>query len=107
MPRNSLDTCCGILVYQYGLRARRMEDGLCEMGKSRVETFLYTAYARQGITGLLAFSTMYITSITVVRRRLYEFFLVTHICLAALTLGAFIMHWRAVDVWIYVSSSSK
>ena len=22
--------------------------------------------------------------------------------MAALTLGAFIMHWRAVDVWIYV-----
>lgn len=55
----------------------------------------------QGFTGLLAFTLLTITSVRWVRQRIYEFFLVTHICLAALTLAAFIMHWRAVDKWIY------
>lgn len=50
---------------------------------------------------------LYATSFPTVRRKLYEFFLVTHICLAALTLGAFIMHWGKMDVWIYVIVSSR
>lgn len=46
---------------------------------------------------------LYATSLPYFQRKLYEFFLITHIALAALTLAAFIMHWRKVDVWIYVS----
>lgn len=52
----------------------------------------------------MAFTLMYICSIPIVRRKIYEFFLVAHICLAALFLGGVIMHWRAVSIWIYVSS---
>lgn len=54
---------------------------------------------------ILAFTGIYILSIRIVRRRIYEFFLVAHIILAALFLVGVIMHWRAVDVWIYVSYS--
>lgn len=56
---------------------------------------------QQGFTALLAFTLLTVTSIRWVRQRIYEFFLVTHVLLAALTLAAFIMHWRAVDKWIY------
>jgi predicted ferric reductase len=55
----------------------------------------------QGFTGLLAFTLLNITSLRYVRQKIYEFFLITHIFLVALTLAAFIMHWRAVDKWIY------
>jgi hypothetical protein len=50
----------------------------------------------------MAFSLIYVCSLQVVRRRIYEFFLVSHICLAALFLGGVIMHWRAVSIWIWV-----
>ena len=59
----------------------------------------------QGITSLMSFSLMYICSLQVVRRKIYEFFLVSHICLAALFLGGVIMHWNAVSIWIYVRTS--
>jgi len=75
--------------------------GYWYLNKGYVPGAWKTSLVRWGITGILAFSLMYLTSISVVRRKLYEFFLVTHICLGALTLAAFIMHWRAVDVWIY------
>ncbi|KAI9637640.1 uncharacterized protein MKK02DRAFT_7981, partial [Dioszegia hungarica] len=54
-----------------------------------------------GMTSILALSLMYIVSMRWVRRRIYEFFLVAHICFAALFLAGVIMHWSAVDIWIY------
>ncbi|ORY35674.1 ferric reductase like transmembrane component-domain-containing protein [Naematelia encephala] len=54
-----------------------------------------------GVTGLISFSLIYVVAIPYVRRRLYEFFLVAHICMVALSIAASIMHWRAIDVWLY------
>lgn len=61
---------------------------------------------KQGITSLMSFSLMYVCSLQVVRRKIYEFFLVSHICLASLFLGGVIMHWNAVSIWIYVRTFS-
>ncbi|KAK4686608.1 hypothetical protein P7C73_g3519, partial [Tremellales sp. Uapishka_1] len=62
---------------------------------------LKTPLTTWGIVGTFSFSLLSIVSTRWVRHRFYEFFLITHIALVALTLAAFILHWRAVDVWIY------
>lgn len=60
-----------------------------------------TSMTQWGFTGTVAFTLLMLLSIQWVRNKIYEFFLVAHICLAALTLAAMICHWKAVDVWIY------
>ncbi|WVR09402.1 hypothetical protein IAU60_006469 [Kwoniella sp. DSM 27419] len=54
-----------------------------------------------GFTGTFAITLLTVLSLPWFRRRLFEFFLVMHIALVALMLAAFVMHWRAMDVWIY------
>ncbi|EIW68400.1 hypothetical protein TREMEDRAFT_32173, partial [Tremella mesenterica DSM 1558] len=55
----------------------------------------------KGTVGVASFTLMTVLSIRTIRHRLYEFFLVAHICLAVLTLAAFIKHWSAMGPWIY------
>ncbi|WWD02129.1 hypothetical protein V865_000167 [Kwoniella europaea PYCC6329] len=54
-----------------------------------------------GFTGTFAITLLSVLSLPWFRRRMFEFFLVMHIALVALMLAAFVMHWRAMDVWIY------
>ncbi|WVQ95167.1 hypothetical protein IAU59_002261 [Kwoniella sp. CBS 9459] len=54
-----------------------------------------------GFTGIFTITLLSVLSIPWFRRRMFEFFLVVHIALVALMLAAFVMHWRAMDVWIY------
>ncbi|WWC90459.1 uncharacterized protein L201_005394 [Kwoniella dendrophila CBS 6074] len=54
-----------------------------------------------GFTGTFAITLLSALSMPFFRRRMFEFFLVAHIALVALMLAAFVMHWRAMDVWIY------
>lgn len=61
------------------------------------------AHGVQGMISILSLSLMYLSSIRAVRQRIYEFFLIAHICLAALFLAGVIMHWSAVSLWVYVS----
>ncbi|OCF32660.1 hypothetical protein I316_05581 [Kwoniella heveanensis BCC8398] len=54
-----------------------------------------------GFTGIFTITLLTVLSFPWFRRRMFEFFLVAHIALVALMLAAFVMHWRAMDVWIY------
>ncbi|WVW85359.1 hypothetical protein I302_107397 [Kwoniella bestiolae CBS 10118] len=54
-----------------------------------------------GFTGTFAITLLSVLSLPWFRRRMFEFFLVMHIALVALMLAAFVMHWKAMDVWIY------
>ncbi|WVQ79682.1 hypothetical protein IAT38_001782 [Cryptococcus sp. DSM 104549] len=54
-----------------------------------------------GFTGIFSITLLALISLPWFRRRMFEFFLVMHIVLVALMLAAFVMHWRAMDVWIY------
>ncbi|WWC63559.1 uncharacterized protein I303_106163 [Kwoniella dejecticola CBS 10117] len=57
--------------------------------------------SKWGFTGTFAITLLSLLSLPYFRRKLFEFFLVMHIVLVALMLAAFVMHWRAMDVWIY------
>ncbi|WWC71328.1 uncharacterized protein I206_105282 [Kwoniella pini CBS 10737] len=57
--------------------------------------------SKWGFTGTFAITLLSVLSLPYFRRKLFEFFLVMHIVLVALMLAAFVMHWRAMDVWIY------
>ncbi|KAK8854583.1 hypothetical protein IAR55_003322 [Kwoniella newhampshirensis] len=61
----------------------------------------HTTLAKWGCTGMLSITLLALISLPVFRRKMFEFFLVMHIVLVALMLAAFVMHWRAMDVWIY------
>ncbi|WRT68633.1 uncharacterized protein IL334_005611 [Kwoniella shivajii] len=57
--------------------------------------------AHWGFTGTFAITLLSLLSLPWFRRKMFEFFLVMHIALVALMLAAFVMHWKAMDVWIY------
>lgn len=63
----------------------------------QIEHYLTT----QGTIGIIAYTGLYASSIPWIRRRLYEFFLVAHVLLAAVGLAATILHWRATAVWLW------
>jgi predicted ferric reductase len=93
-PRRSVFLHFGRISFgKLGNFAQSLGESFCLLG--------FTGLTFQGFTGLLAFTLLNITSLRWVRQKIYEFFLITHILLAALTLAAFIMHWRAVGKWIY------
>ncbi|WVQ72001.1 hypothetical protein IAR50_001545 [Cryptococcus sp. DSM 104548] len=57
--------------------------------------------AHWGFVGIFSITLLSLISIQPFRRYVYEFFLALHIALVALMLAAFIMHWKAMNVWIY------
>lgn len=55
--------------------------------------------------GLLAFTLLMVFSLRNLRHKFYEFFLLTHISLGALTIAGFWLHWPTISIWLYVSQS--
>ncbi|ODN90700.1 hypothetical protein L198_06016 [Cryptococcus wingfieldii CBS 7118] len=60
-----------------------------------------SALAHWGFVGIFSITLLSLISIQPFRRYVFEFFLALHIALVALMLAAFVMHWKAMDVWLY------
>lgn len=60
-------------------------------------------YLVWGIVAMVLYTLLLFHSFRWIRNIAYEFFLVSHIVMAALYLAACWLHWAKMSYWVYVS----